>query len=188
MYPLLLAALVAIAVVGERLVWLIRFCQSHQPEVVDEILSASEHHQWEAAEKLASSSSDPVARVLLAGLKNREQGFENSIQVASAKELREANRCLSILDTLVTLAPLLGLLGTVTGIMSSFNSMGVDELAVAKVTGGIGEALIATAAGLGIAIFCLIPLNILSSRLATLQAELEASATTLQVCLQKKKN
>jgi biopolymer transport protein ExbB len=66
--------------------------------------------------------------------------------------------------------------------------MGVDELAVAKVTGGIGEALIATAAGLGIAIFCLIPLNTLSSRLATLQAELEASATTLQVCLQKKKN
>jgi biopolymer transport protein ExbB len=188
MYPLLLAALVAIAVVGERLVWLIRFCQSNQPEVVDEILSASERHQWEVAEKLASSSSDPVARVLLAGLKNREQGFENSIQVASAKELREVNRCLSILDTLVTLAPLLGLLGTVTGIMGSFNSIGVDEIAVAKVTGGIGEALIATAAGLGIAIFCLIPLNILSSRLASLQAEIEAAATTLQVSLQKKKN
>jgi biopolymer transport protein ExbB len=88
----------------------------------------------------------------------------------------------------VTLAPLLGLLGTVTGIMGSFNSIGVDEIAVAKVTGGIGEALIATAAGLGIAIFCLIPLNILSSRLASLQAEIEAAATTLQVSLQKKKN
>lgn len=188
MYPLLLAGLVAIAVVGERLFWLIRFYQSRQPAVIDKILSAAESHQWESAEKLASSSSDPVARVLSAGLKNREQGFENSIQVASAIELREAARCLSILDTLVTLAPLLGLLGTVTGIMGSFNSMGVDELAVAKVTGGIGEALIATAAGLGIAIFCLIPLNILSSRLASLQADFEASATTLQVSLQKKKN
>lgn len=188
MYPLLLAALVAIAVVGERLVWLIRFYQSRQPEVINQILLAAGNNHWENAEKLATSSSDPVARVLLAGLKNREQGFENSIQVASAVELREAARCLSMLDTLVTLAPLLGLLGTVTGIMGSFNSMGVDEIAVAKVTGGIGEALIATAAGLGIAIFSLIPLNILTSRLTALQADLEASATTLQVSLQKKKS
>ena len=62
-----------------------------------------------------------------------------------------------------------------------------DQLAVAKVTGGIGEALIATASGLGIAIFSLIPLNILSSGLTGLQADLESAATTLQVLLQKHK-
>ena len=90
-----------------------------------------------------------------------------------------------MLDTLVTLAPLLGLLGTVTGIMGSFTSIGSDELAVSKVTGGIGEALIATAAGLGIAIVTLVPLNLLSSRLSGLQADLEAAATTLQVAIQK---
>ena len=70
--------------------------------------------------------------------------------------------------------------------MGSFNSIGVDELAVAKVTGGIGEALIATATGLGIAIFALIPLNILSSTLAALQADFESAATKLQILLQRK--
>ncbi|MGI9109444.1 MAG: MotA/TolQ/ExbB proton channel family protein, partial [Opitutales bacterium] len=107
------------------------------------------------------------------------------IQVAASRELREAGRFIPTLDTLVTLAPLLGLLGTVTGIMASFNSIGNDELAVTKVTGGIGEALLATAAGLGIAITTLIPLNILNTRLSGLQADLEAAATTLQVAAQK---
>jgi len=100
-------------------------------------------------------------------------------------ELREAARYITVLDTLVTLAPLLGLLGTVTGIMGSFNSIGADELAVTKVTGGIGEALIATAAGLGIAIVTLLPLNLLTGRLSGLQADLEAAATSLQVSIQK---
>ena len=68
---------------------------------------------------------------------------------------------------------------------ASFNSIGTDELAVTKVTGGIGEALIATAAGLGIAIVTLVPLNLLSGRLSGLQADLEAAATTLQVAIQK---
>jgi biopolymer transport protein ExbB len=85
------------------------------------------------------------------------------------------------MDTLVTLAPLLGLLGTVTGIMRSFSSIGSAELAVEKVTGGIGEALIATACGLGIAIVALIPFNYFTSKTTRLQFELETAATNLEV-------
>jgi biopolymer transport protein ExbB len=187
MYPLLLATIVAIALVGERLLWLYRFRQSRNPVAVAEILQAAESENWAEAERLAKASTDPVARVLASGIQHRSHGFEGSIQVASAKEMREAARGIPTLDTLVTLAPLLGLLGTVGGIMGSFDSIGVDQLAVAKVTGGIGEALIATASGLGIAIFSLIPLNILSSGLTGLQADLESAATTLQVLLQKHK-
>ena len=185
MYPLLIAALIAIAVVGERLVWWFRTAGRRDPAAVAAALKAAEAGDWSAAELAVAKSEDPVARVLRAGLAHRAGSFEGAVQVASAAELREAARFITVLDTLVTLAPLLGLLGTVTGIMGSFTSIGSDELAVTKVTGGIGEALIATAAGLGIAIVTLVPLNLLSSRLSGLQADLEAAATTLQVAIQK---
>jgi hypothetical protein len=83
------------------------------------------------------------------------------------------------MDTLVTLAPLLGLLGTVTGLMRAFLSVGSAELSVVSVTGGIGEALIATACGLGIAILSLVPFNYFTGRVARLQFELEAAATNV---------
>jgi len=185
MYPLLIAAVVAVAVTGERLLWWFRQASRRDEALVAKVLDAAEHGRWEEAAKLAGSSQDPVAKVLAAGLEHRETSLEGAIQVAAGRELREAGRFIPTLDTLVTLAPLLGLLGTVTGIMASFDSIGSDELAVAKVTGGIGEALIATAAGLGIAITTLIPLNILNTRLAGLQADIEAAATTLQVAAQK---
>lgn len=185
MYPLLIAAAVTVAVAGERLLWWFRQSSRRDEALVAKVLDAAEQSRWEEALKLARSSQDPVAMVLAAGLEHRESSIEGAIQVAAARELREAGRFIPTLDTLVTLAPLLGLLGTVTGIMASFNSIGTDELAVTKVTGGIGEALIATAAGLGIAITTLIPLNILTTRLAGLQADIEAAATTLQVTVQK---
>ena len=185
MYPLLLAGLVGVAVVAERLLWWVRVAGRRDPRAVAAALAAAEVGDWAAAEQAVAKSADPVARVLRAGLAHRTGAFEGAVQVASAAELREAARYIGVLDTLVTLAPLLGLLGTVTGIMGSFNSIGSDELAVAKVTGGIGEALIATAAGLGIAIATLLPLNVLSARLTGLQADLEAAATALQVAIQK---
>jgi biopolymer transport protein ExbB len=80
------------------------------------------------------------------------------------------------MDTLVTLAPLLGLLGTITGLIKSFSFLGNEELAVQAVTGGIAEALIATACGLGIAIFALIPFNFFTSRVSNLEFELQTGS------------
>ena len=107
--------------------------------------------------------------------------MQGALEVAAGQELRGAGRFLGAMDTIVTLAPLLGLLGTVTGIMGSFTSIGSAELAVEKVTGGIGEALIATAAGLGIAIGTLVPMNYYHSRLAALKFDLEAAANNVLI-------
>jgi biopolymer transport protein ExbB len=104
-----------------------------------------------------------------------------ALQLAAGIELKRAGRFLVVMDTLVTLAPLLGLLGTVTGLMRAFLNIGSAELSVTAVTGGIGEALIATACGLGIAIFALIPFNYFSARVTQLQFDLETAATNVEV-------
>ena len=93
------------------------------------------------------------------------------------------------MDTLVTLAPLLGLLGTVSGIFRTFLSLGnaTVEGATGQITGGIGEALIATMCGLAIAIVSLIPFNYFTRKLFQLQFELESAATNIEVMVQAAK-
>ncbi len=184
MWPILVAALVAVAVVGERTFWWWRESRRRDPARLEQVLAALDHGDVSAASQLARDTEDPVLRMIHHGLNHAHSSLQGALQVAAGVELQRAGRFLMALDTLVTLAPLLGLLGTVTGIFISFTGLGDAELAVQKVSGGIGEALIATAAGLGIAIFCLIPFNWFSAKLARLQFELETAATNIEVMLE----
>ncbi len=117
----------------------------------------------------------------LAHVGHKHSSLLGALQLAAGIELKRAGRFLTVMDTLVTLAPLLGLLGTVTGLMRAFLNIGSSELSVTAVTGGIGEALIATACGLGIAIFALVPFNYFSAKVAQLQFDLETAATNVEV-------
>ena len=117
------------------------------------------------------------------GLNHQHASLQGALQVAAGIEIKRAGRFLVVMDTLVTLAPLLGLLGTITGLIRSFSFLGNEELAVQAVTGGIAEALIATACGLGLAIFALIPFNFFTSRVSNLEFELQTAATNLEVML-----
>lgn len=183
MVPIILSAIVAVAVVGERTFWWIREGGRRDPKRLEDVLAALEASNVEAAARIAEGSNDPVVRVISRGLGHVNTSLEGALQLAAGIELERAGRFLTALDTLVTLAPLLGLLGTVTGLMRAFLNVGNAELSVMAVTGGIGEALIATACGLGIAIFCLIPYNYFSKRVTRLQFELETAATNVEVML-----
>ena len=184
MWPILICALVAVAVVGERAFWWLAEGSKRDPHKLEQILAALENKDTAAALNIAAGSEDPVVRVIRHGLAHvghSHGSLLGALQLAAGAELKRAGRFLMVMDTLVTLAPLLGLLGTVTGLMGAFLHIGSAELSVTGVTGGIGQALIATACGLGIAIFSLIPFNYFSARVAQLQFDLETAATNVEV-------
>jgi biopolymer transport protein ExbB len=179
MYPIVIVAIVAVGLLTERIFWWLRLSSQRQPKKVEAIYEALDGGQVTKATELATNGTDPLVRMIHHGLDHHHHSMQGALELAAGHELQAAGRFLGAMDTIVTLGPLLGLMGTVTGIMGSFSSIGGAELAVEKVTGGIGEALIATAAGLGIAITTLIPMNYFHSRLARLQFELEAAANNV---------
>jgi biopolymer transport protein ExbB len=186
MWPIVVVSVVAICIIVERLFWWTHTALKRRPKVLESVYEALEKGQLEAAIQASANATDPVVRMVHHGLNHPHTSMEGALEVASGQELRGAGRFLGAMDTIVTLGPLLGLLGTVTGIMGSFTSIGSAELAVEKVTGGIGEALIATAAGLVIAIVTLIPMNYFHSRLASLQFDLEAAANNVLILASRK--
>jgi biopolymer transport protein ExbB len=184
MWPILASALVAVAVIGERSFWWWRESQKRDPQKMEQLLAALENGDVAAAQKISAGTDDPVIRMIRHGLAHvghKHSSLLGALQLAAGIELKRAGRFLTVMDTLVTLAPLLGLLGTVTGLMRAFLNIGSAELSVTAVTGGIGEALIATACGLGIAIFALIPFNYFSAKVMQLQFDLETAATNVEV-------
>lgn len=184
MWPLMLTSVISLTVVIERLIFIAREKWRRQPEVIEKMLAAVEQGDIEVAVRIGGDSMDFVARTLVYGLTQRGKSFSNALLRAANQELKRFNQGLSVLDTIITLAPLLGLLGTVTGMIRSFGLLGDRELeAPAVITGGIAEALIATACGLGIAIIALIPYNYLNARLEEARHEIEDASTHLEIHL-----
>ncbi len=183
MWPILACSLLALTVVFERLFFIVAEMSRRQPKLVDSMLDAVERREPEHAVKLGLGSKDFVARTLASALEHRaEKSIASALLRGAERELARYNRGLSVLDTIITLAPLLGLLGTVTGMMGSFGMLGGGELgAPTAITGGIAEALIATAFGLGVAITALIPFNYLNARLEGARRELQDAAAHIEI-------
>jgi biopolymer transport protein ExbB len=184
MWPILIVSLTALAVVLERIFWWLGRWMRRDPKRIEKVFTAIEVGDVAEASRLSRDSRDPVLRMMWNGLNHQHASLQGALQVAAGIEIKRAGRFLVVMDTLVTLAPLLGLLGTITGLMKSFSFLGNEELAVQAVTGGIAEALIATACGLGIAIFSLVPFNFFTSRVSNLEFELQTAATNLEVMLE----
>jgi biopolymer transport protein ExbB len=184
MWPILITALVAVAVVGERAFWWFRESRKRDPQTLEKLFAALENGDFREASRLSADAADPIIRMIWHGMNHFHSSLQGALQVAAGVELQKAGRFLTVMDTLVTLAPLLGLLGTVSGIFRTFISLGTAtavEGQTSQITGGIGEALIATMCGLAIAIFALIPFNYFTRKVAQLQFELESDATNVEV-------
>jgi len=186
MWPLLICSIITVATALERLFFIIRESARRKPQLVEKILERVEHHDLDGAIKIGSDNKDFVARVLTFALAHRAESFSSAVLRAANLELKKFNRGLAVLDTIVTLAPLLGLLGTVTGMIHAFGLLGTQQLdAPEAITGGIAQALIATAFGLSIAITALIPFNYLNARLEEARHDIEDAATQLELHLEQ---
>lgn len=183
MHPILLLSIIALAVVLDRVIFMSLEASRRNPAKVMDILEQVEKGDLEKAVYVGRSTKDYVARTLVYALEHREKGLSNALMLAASKELKRFGRGIPILDTAITLSPLLGLLGTVTGMMHSFSLIGGDLSAPGAITGGISEALIATAFGLAVAIIAVIPLNILNAQIDEARHDIEAGATRLELLL-----
>lgn len=189
MWPLLAASIVSLTVVLERFFFVVSEMRKRDQESVENILLKVKAGDTGQALSIARDSSDGIAKVLAYGLEHDEQSLSDALAHAANEQLNRYERGLSILDTIITLAPLLGLLGTVTGMMHAFGMMGGSELdAPSAITGGIAEALIATAFGLGVAILSLIPFNWLNANFERKKRQVEHEATQLELIIRKAKN
>ncbi|MEI6563082.1 MAG: MotA/TolQ/ExbB proton channel family protein [bacterium] len=183
MWPLFCAALLSLGTVLERAGFftLERFRRNAAEQ--RKFMAALRDGSIEQAAAISAGSRFYVVRVLGYAVSHSGSALEGAIQYAKERELHRYRRGIPMLDTVITLAPLLGLLGTVTGMMASFSLIGGELGAPGAITGGIAEALIATAFGLGIAITSLIPFNLMNQKLETATQEIDEAASAMMILL-----
>jgi len=183
MVPLMVCSVVSVAVLIERYITISR-AQADVSETVRRAEDALYDSKIDRAVQVLESQDSPVARVLVAGIQSKhlgERGAERAMEEQGTRETRLLTKRLGSLDTIITIAPLLGLLGTVTGMISAFHVIAAREgiSTPTAITGGVAEALIATATGLAIAIFTLIGYNHLQERIKHIIADVEARGTAM---------
>lgn len=183
MWPLLFAAMLAFGTVLERLYFLITEQRKRDTQTLETFFAAVGQGNTGRAIQISNKSKFYVVRALGYAITHKEKSIESALLYAQELELKRFRRGIPILDTVITLAPLLGLLGTVTGMMGSFSLIGGELSAPGAITGGIAEALIATAFGLGIAIVSLIPFNFLNTKMEEARLEIELAATQLELMM-----
>jgi biopolymer transport protein ExbB len=187
MWPMLMVSLITITVIIERVLFIIRENAHREPEVVEKMLESVERRDVEGALAIGRKSKDFIAKILVYSLSNREYSLSNAFVRASGQELSRYQQGVATLDTCVTAAPLLGLLGTVTGMMRTFGALGGGDVsgAAATITGGVAEALIATASGLAVAVIGLLPFNYLNARSEQAKQEVADASHALEILLKK---
>ncbi len=186
MYPLLACSFIVLTVIIERLVFWIRIEMQRNRPLVDEVLELCRQGDWEAIRLKTTGCKDFVVRILVSGILHREFSLLKAMETAAADEIQRMRRSMTVLDTMITVAPLLGIFGTVTGIITSFEMLGAGGIEHPEtVTAGVAEALITTATGLAIAIFTVFPYNYFNAKVQRATLDIEKYATSLEIVYEK---
>jgi biopolymer transport protein ExbB len=186
MYPLLACSILALTVIIDRLIFWIATDMRRKQPLLEEVIDLCRAGDWEAVRKKVTGSRDYIIRVLISGILHREFSMAKAMEAAAVDELKRMRRHLGVLDTMITVAPLLGIFGTVIGIITSFDVLGSTGIEhPQQVTAGIAQALITTATGLGIAILSVFPYNYFNSRVENAAHAIEKHATMLEIVYEK---
>src|SRR3989338_6303773 len=164
MWPLLLCSIIALGVIIERLTFWLQERSAQDSALVHKLLHLTERGLFEQAAAAAQGSRDGVARILVNGLSHHHFSLEGALEVAVQAELKRMKRYLGVLDTIITVAPLLGIFGT-----------------------GIAQAVITTIAGLGIAIPTVVAYNYFSARVEDMASQISTHVTNFQILYQQGK-
>ncbi len=186
MYLLLACSIIALTVILERSFFWIGVRINYNQNLVDQVLELCQKGDWASVREITARSRNYIIRILVTGILHREYSMVKAMESAAAEEVRRMRRFMGILDTMITVAPLLGIFGTVLGIITSFDMLGSAGLEHPEaVTAGIAQALITTASGLGIAIFTVFPFNYFNSRIEHAALIIEKYATSLEIVYEK---
>jgi len=191
MLPIVLCSIAAAAIVAERL-WTLRASRITPPHLLGQVW------RWIKDKKLNNQKlkelrgDSPLGEILAAGLANSKHGREimkECIEEAAARVIHELERYLTVLGTIAAVAPLLGLLGTVLGMIEIFSAfMGSGMANAPQLAGGIAKALITTAAGLFVAIPAVFFHRYLMRRVDELVVGMEQEAIKLVEVVQGDRN
>jgi biopolymer transport protein ExbB len=186
MYPLLLCSLIVMTVIIERGLFWLMIGRQRDLALVDEILELCRSRNWEAVRQKAAGCKDFVVRIMVSGILHRDFSMVKAMESAAADEIQRMRRFMTILDTMITVAPLLGIFGTVIGIITSFEMLGSEGIdRPGAVTAGVAQALITTATGLGIAILSVFPYNYFNTKVERAALDIERYATSLEIVYEK---
>ena len=163
MYPIFLASVVAVAIIIERLVFF-KKCKENPDDIFAAIKDLVSNDKKISSKDLSESTEGPVSRMLERGVQSRKDPrwkLEEKLTVHGQEEIRELRKNLRGLEVIATISPLMGLLGTVIGMVKAFNKVAQykGQVDPSLLAGGIWEALLTTAAGLALAIPVVILLN-----------------------------
>lgn len=186
MWPLLACSFIALVVILERMLFWLSFIRFRNRSLAGEVLNLASKGQWEEVRVQTLNSSDYVIRVMVSGILHRDYDMGRAMEAEAESQVRRMQRFMSVLDTMITVSPLLGIFGTVLGIITSFKILGTAGIDDPRaVTGGIAQALITTASGLGIAIISVFPYNYFNSRVEHAVHEMEKYATSLELACER---
>ena len=174
MYPLLLASIIAVAIAVERF-RLYRLAQSDMALLKSQLPRLFSQHQFEDAQRLCEKAGGVAGELLATFLMNRSyiSDARSSLELEAQQRASRLKERLNYLSAIVTLAPLLGLLGTVTGMIQAFDVLSISEGQPFAITAGVAEALVATAFGLFVAILAMVLYVMLEQRANNLITQIE---------------